>query len=268
MRSPRTAPRVNGLDGSTESTPTVRSASRRSFVIEPISVDLPTPGGPVMPITRAAGRGEELGDQRVARGVAVLDQADRARQGAPVARERRLPRDSSLVACSVIAAEATVADRASRYRHKYQPRLVPRLNPLVNFRFARRNGMLNRRYAVLLWRYLWRRFFTRAGWRWETDGPVFFGKGLELQISKTRQGQVRPLRLDRRRHEDPLPRGRGRDREEDGDRPGGDDLRLPARRDRRAVRDRRPGDVHRLRPRHRRGGAARSASRGSTSATS
>ena len=41
--------------------------------------------------------------------------------------------------------------------------------------FARRNGMLNRRYAVLLWRYFWRRFFTRAGWRWETDGPVFFG---------------------------------------------------------------------------------------------
>ena len=57
------------------------------------------------------------------------------------------------------------------------------------FSFARRNGMLNRRYAVLLWRYLWRRFFTRAGWRWETDGPVFFGKDLELQISK--RGKVK-----------------------------------------------------------------------------
>jgi len=44
--------------------------------------------------------------------------------------------------------------------------------------------MLNRRYAVLLWRYLWRRFLTPAGWRWETDGPVFFGKDLELQIGK------------------------------------------------------------------------------------
>jgi acetyltransferase-like isoleucine patch superfamily enzyme len=51
-------------------------------------------------------------------------------------------------------------------------------------RFYRRNGMLNQRYARLLWRYLWRRFFTRAGWRWETDGPVFFGKGLQLQIAK------------------------------------------------------------------------------------
>ena len=44
--------------------------------------------------------------------------------------------------------------------------------------------MLNLSYARLLWRYLWRRFLTRAGWRWETDGPVFFGRGLQLQIAK------------------------------------------------------------------------------------
>ena len=50
--------------------------------------------------------------------------------------------------------------------------------------FLRRNGMLNWRYARLLWRYLWRRFLTPAGWRWETDGPVFFGKNLQLQIAK------------------------------------------------------------------------------------
>jgi acetyltransferase-like isoleucine patch superfamily enzyme len=43
--------------------------------------------------------------------------------------------------------------------------------------------MLNARYARLFWRYLWRRFLTPAGWRWETDGPVFFGKDLQLQIS-------------------------------------------------------------------------------------
>jgi acetyltransferase-like isoleucine patch superfamily enzyme len=48
----------------------------------------------------------------------------------------------------------------------------------------RRNGMLNWRYARLLWRYLWRRFLTPAGWRWETDGPVFFGRNLQLQIAK------------------------------------------------------------------------------------
>ncbi|MEJ7875657.1 MAG: acyltransferase [Solirubrobacterales bacterium] len=44
--------------------------------------------------------------------------------------------------------------------------------------------MLNSRYARLYWRYLWRRYLTRAGWRWETDGPVFLGKGLKLEISK------------------------------------------------------------------------------------
>jgi acetyltransferase-like isoleucine patch superfamily enzyme len=44
--------------------------------------------------------------------------------------------------------------------------------------------MLNWRYGRLLWRYLWRRFLTPAGWRWETDGPVFFGRGLQLQIAK------------------------------------------------------------------------------------
>jgi acetyltransferase-like isoleucine patch superfamily enzyme len=56
-------------------------------------------------------------------------------------------------------------------------------------RFLARNRMLNPRYARLLWRYLWRRFLTPAGWRWETDGPLFLGKDLELQIGK--RGRVR-----------------------------------------------------------------------------
>jgi acetyltransferase-like isoleucine patch superfamily enzyme len=49
--------------------------------------------------------------------------------------------------------------------------------------------MLNARYARLYWRYLWRRFLTRAGWRWQTEGPVFFGKRLELEIGK--RGRIR-----------------------------------------------------------------------------
>ena len=56
-------------------------------------------------------------------------------------------------------------------------------------RFLLRNRMLNHRYARLLWRYLWRRWLTRAGRRWVTDGPVFFGRGLELEVS--RRGRVR-----------------------------------------------------------------------------
>ncbi len=51
------------------------------------------------------------------------------------------------------------------------------------FRFLARNGMLNRKYARLLWRYLWRRFLTGAGRRWRTDGLVFFGRGLEMEVS-------------------------------------------------------------------------------------
>ena len=56
-------------------------------------------------------------------------------------------------------------------------------------RFLARNGMLNHRYARLLWRYLWRRFLTTAGRRWRTGGPVFFGRRLEIQIG--RSGEVR-----------------------------------------------------------------------------
>lgn len=50
--------------------------------------------------------------------------------------------------------------------------------------FFARKGMLTPKYARLLWRYLWRRFFTISGYRWHTDGPVFFGRRLQLQIAK------------------------------------------------------------------------------------
>lgn len=49
-------------------------------------------------------------------------------------------------------------------------------------RFLARNGMLNRRYGQLLGRYLRRRLFTVAGRRWRSDGLLFFGRGLELEI--------------------------------------------------------------------------------------
>jgi acetyltransferase-like isoleucine patch superfamily enzyme len=50
--------------------------------------------------------------------------------------------------------------------------------------FLARNGMLNHRYGLLLWRYVWRRALTRAGRRWQTDGFVFLGRRLELQIGR------------------------------------------------------------------------------------
>jgi acetyltransferase-like isoleucine patch superfamily enzyme len=51
--------------------------------------------------------------------------------------------------------------------------------------FLARNRMLNPRYGRLLWRYLRRRFLTAAGWRWRTDGMVFLGRGLELQVARS-----------------------------------------------------------------------------------
>jgi acetyltransferase-like isoleucine patch superfamily enzyme len=55
-------------------------------------------------------------------------------------------------------------------------------------RFCARNRMLTPKYALLLGRYLRRRLLTPAGWRWRTDGPVFFGSRLELQIG--RRGRI------------------------------------------------------------------------------
>ena len=53
IRSPSRAPWVNGLDGSIESTAISRSDLRNSAVRAPISVLLPTPGGPVKPVILA-----------------------------------------------------------------------------------------------------------------------------------------------------------------------------------------------------------------------
>ena len=55
-------------------------------------------------------------------------------------------------------------------------------------RFLSRNGMLNHRYAQLLWRYLWRRALTKAGRRWRTTGMLFLGRGLELEVG--RKGRI------------------------------------------------------------------------------
>ena len=49
IRSPRTAPPVNGLVGSTATTPTVAPVFRIAAVSRSTSVLFPAPGGPVMP---------------------------------------------------------------------------------------------------------------------------------------------------------------------------------------------------------------------------
>jgi acetyltransferase-like isoleucine patch superfamily enzyme len=44
------------------------------------------------------------------------------------------------------------------------------------------------KYGRLLLRYLRRRLFTVAGWRWRTSGMLFLGRRLELQIG--RKGEI------------------------------------------------------------------------------
>ena len=56
MRSPSSAPCVNGLVGSTESTPTVSPSARRWRQSAEIRLDLPEPGGPVRPMCAAPSR--------------------------------------------------------------------------------------------------------------------------------------------------------------------------------------------------------------------
>ena len=56
-------------------------------------------------------------------------------------------------------------------------------------RFLARHRMLTPAYARLALRYAGRRLLTPAGWRWQTDGLLFLGRRLEIQIGK--RGTVR-----------------------------------------------------------------------------
>src|SRR6476469_2280574 len=49
--------------------------------------------------------------------------------------------------------------------------------------------MLTPKYARLAVRYAWRRLLTPAGWRWQTDGLLCFGRKLQIQIG--RRGTIR-----------------------------------------------------------------------------
>jgi acetyltransferase-like isoleucine patch superfamily enzyme len=56
-------------------------------------------------------------------------------------------------------------------------------------RFLAGRRMLSPRYARLALRYARLRLLTPAGWRWQTDGLLFLGRRLEIQIGK--RGTVR-----------------------------------------------------------------------------
>src|SRR4029453_16583197 len=83
--------------------------------------------------------------------------------------------------------EATGAPPAATEPEALKPR--SRSGPLGLLQFLVRNRMLNAKYGRRGLRYLRRRLLTAAGRRWETDGPLFLGRRLQLQIGK--RGQIR-----------------------------------------------------------------------------
>lgn len=62
--------------------------------------------------------------------------------------------------------------------------LSPKRGPFAALRFAAAHGMLNGKYARLFARYVRRRFLTVAGRRTETDGMVFLGPHLQVQVGR------------------------------------------------------------------------------------
>ena len=61
---------------------------------------------------------------------------------------------------------------------------TPKRGPLAALAFASRKGMLNGKYAGLALRFALRRLLTAAGRRWETDGMLFLGTRLQIQIAR------------------------------------------------------------------------------------
>src|SRR6187200_948451 len=109
-RSPSSAPPVIGLDGSTATTPTDRPAALTRSISDATSVDLPEPGGPVIP-TRCARPAVGYSRRMAASATAVrFSTAVSSRASA-----RRSPPTAALASSSPRAVGSTpVAGAASR----------------------------------------------------------------------------------------------------------------------------------------------------------
>ena len=91
IRSPSSAPCVNGLDGSTEITPTVCSSARTRRISAEARRRLADAGRPGQPDGEGvAGLRIDVADHLVGERVAVLDEGDRTRERAAVARQHGL----------------------------------------------------------------------------------------------------------------------------------------------------------------------------------
>src|SRR4029079_4930982 len=170
-------PPRNGEDGSIESTATSRSAARRSLISEPISVDLPAPGGPVKPTTAALPvfgytsrtsaqpSGSSSSTSEMPRASARLSPASRrsARVGFSSAIGRRRIRS------------APMDTLLEPVRHAEVRGTPPPLSggPLALLRFMRAHRMLTFGYARLIARWAWLKLRWRG--RLGNHGPGFLG---------------------------------------------------------------------------------------------
>jgi acetyltransferase-like isoleucine patch superfamily enzyme len=83
-----------------------------------------------------------------------------------------------------MAAPTTTRPTGSSTAAAATERIRPKRGPLAALRFAAARKMLNRSYALLLARYIIRRWLTPAGWRTDTDGMLFLGRHLQIQIAR------------------------------------------------------------------------------------
>ena len=156
---------------------------------------------------RLAGPGVELGDELGPGRVSVLDQRDRPGEGTLVAGEEPLDEVARCRARTHRAADHATTepmipsggrrslDRAARRAPRAatgSPGSAPRDRAGTASRCCdslAAHGMLTPKYAALALRFLRRRLLTVAGRRWRTDGMLFLGPRLQLQIG--RNGQIR-----------------------------------------------------------------------------
>src|SRR2546421_7830895 len=202
MRSPSSAPWVKGDVGSIDRTATSRSRSRAFRTIAPISVDFPTPGGPVKPTTAARPVFGNTSRTSAQPSGSSFSTSEIARASARLSPARRRSASSAAVLPSGATGGNATGDRTyDRAVGTETPeleelrgpppdgppdglRLPPAPlhgGPLTLLRFMRRHRMLNPNYGRLIVRLLRRRLFAR---RLKSDGIAFIGPRVTLQIGR------------------------------------------------------------------------------------
>src|SRR4051794_37659047 len=191
-----------------ERTATSRSVVRACSTSRPISVDFPTPGGPVKPTmaacpvfgytsrTSAHPSGSSSSTREIARASARLSPASRrSARSAAVRPEGAIATGilwsaskydrAHMTTGSPTETEALAGPPPSGAPDAVRRAPAPLHGGLLTLlRFSRRHDMLNLKYARLLVRLLRRRFLTPTGRRLRLGGIAFIGPKVVLQIGK------------------------------------------------------------------------------------